>query len=438
VSQGQQFERCPAPAEVLLACEGELPFAQGERVLAHLRRCGPCQEWLRSDEAVRIAVSAYLSTFDADRPQRARCGDFDRNFLEWERTRSMHLREGWAGRRVMATAAVILIVVAGMALPSAHAEGFGVILARIAAAVRQTLSFEPAGGGPRQARVISKSERVPAATPAPAPAAAEPAESDTARQAATAAMAALPDRDTLDQAELDARLVLSDASLDLLRGIHVSSTQRAVRVEGVIPAPRRRVVAKLNALPYVRVSLRAGPAADSGAARGGEGANAAPVTGLSRWVDYRLGDRPEKQMFVPELTRLATAVTERVHTLHTLAERYSDEAVQDLSETARGKLQKLLDRHYQLLSNDLDALDARLAILFGSTTRVFPTRRAPSDWQQRVNTGFEHAESLDRSLRDLLTLDDLPPVPANDDTAEGRAVTAAFGALWDAVHSARP
>jgi hypothetical protein len=441
VSQGQQFERCPAPAEVLLACEGELPFAQGERVLAHLRGCEPCQEWLRSDEAVRIAVSAYLSTFDADRPQGARCGDFDRKLLELKRTRSMHLREGWEGRRVMATAAVILIVVAGTALPSAYAEGFGVILARIAASVRPTLSFEPAGGGLRQARVISKSERVPAAAPAPspAPATAEAAESETARQAATAAMAALPDRDTLDQAELDARLVLSDASLDLLRGIHVSSTQRAVRVEGVIPAPRRRVVAKLNALPYVRVSLRSGPAADSGAARGdAAGANAAPVSGLSRWVDYRLGDRPEKQMFVPELTRLATAVTERVHSLHSLAERYSDEAVKDMSPVARGKLQKLLDRHYQLLSNDLDALDARFAILFGSTTRVFPTRRAPSDWQQRVNTGFEHAESLDRSLRDLLTLDDLPPVPAGEDAPEGRAVTAAFGALWDAVHAARP
>jgi hypothetical protein len=434
VSQGQQFERCPAPAEVLLACEGELPFAQGERVLAHLRHCEPCQEWLRSDEAVRIAVSAYLSTFDADRPHGARCGEFDRSLLELKRTRAMHLREGWAGRRVMATAAVILIVVAGMALPSAHAEGFGVILARIAAAVRQTLSFEPAGGGMRQARVISKSERVPAAAPAPAPAAAEPVESETARQAATAALAALPDRDTLDQAELDARLVLSDASLDLLRGIHVSSTLRAVRVEGVIPTPRRRVVAKLNALPYVRVSLRAGPAADSGAA----GANAAPVTGLSRWVDYRLGDRPEKQMFVPELTRLATAVTERVHSLHSLAERYSDEAVKEMSPAARGKLQKLLDRHYQLLSNDLDALDGRFAILFGSTTRVFPTRRAPSDWQQRVNTGFEHAESLDRSLRVLLTLDDLPPVPADGDTAEGRAVTAAFSALWEAVHAGRP
>ncbi len=55
-----------------------------------------------------------------------------------------------------------------------------------------------------------------------------------------------------------------------------------------------------------------------------------------------------------------------------------------------------------------------------------------------MNSGAGHAESLDRSLRDLLTLDDLPPVPGDEDMPEGRAVTAAFGALWDAVHAARP
>ncbi len=188
----------------------------------------------------------------------------------------------------------------------------------------------------------------------------------------------MPDRDTLDQAELDARLVLSDASLDLLRGIHVSSTPKAVRVEGVIPAPRRRVVARLNALPSVRVSLRAGPAAGNGAAAGdaaGAGGAAgakAPVTGLSRWVDFRLGDRPERQTFVPELARLATAVTERVYTLNGLAERYSRRRGERHVAGGAREAAEAADRHYQLLSNDLDALDARFAILFGSTTRVFP------------------------------------------------------------------
>jgi hypothetical protein len=437
VSQWQQVEPCPAPAEVLLACEGELPFARGQRVLAHLRHCEACQERVRAEETVLAAVSSYLSRFDAGRPTLAQSGDFDQSLRDWTETRSMHLREGWAGRRVMAAAAVILIVVTGMALPAAHAEGVGGMLRRIAAVVRQTLNFAPAGGGLPQARAISKSERTPT-VPAPATATAEPVDSsDTARQTATT-MGAMPDRDTLDLAELDVRLVLSDASLDLLRGIHVSSTRKAVRVEGVIPAPapRRRVVARLNAISYVRVSLRSGPVAAGGEAR--TVAVAAPVTGLSRWVDYRLGDRPEKLTFVPELTRLATAVTERIHTLHDLAARYSDDTVKELSPAARAKLQKLLDRHYQSLSADLDALDARFAILFGSTTRVFPARRAPSDWQQRVNIGFAHAASFDRSLHELLTLDDLTPVPAEHDMPEGRAVTAAFGALWDAVHAGRP
>jgi hypothetical protein len=442
VSQWQQVERCPTPAEVLLACEGELPFAQGQNVLAHLRGCEACLEQARAHEAIAAAVSSYYLSLSADHRGPERLAEFDRALRDWKQAQSMHLREGWTGRRLMATAAVILIVVAGAALPSAHAAGLGGVLARIAAAVRQTLNFEPDGVGRPQARAISKSERTPA-LPATTPAPAEPVESaDRARQAARAAIVALPDRDTLDHAELDARLVLSDASLDLSRGIHVSSTRKTVRVEGVIPSPRRRVVARLNALPYVRVSLRSGPAAAGKAAgvgaAGAAGAMAAPVTGLSRWVDYRLGDRPEKQTFVPELTRLATAVAERVHTLHGLAARYSDDAVKEMSPAARAKLQKLLDRHYQSLSADLDALDARFAILFGSTTRVFPTRRAPSDWQQRVNTGSAYAESLDRSLRDLLTLDDLPPLPADDGMPEGRAVREAFGALWNVVHAGRP
>lgn len=393
MSQWPQFERCPAPAEVLLACEGELPFAQGQRVLAHVQRCESCQEVVRSNEAVPAAVSSqYLSLLDATRPTLARRHDFDLALGGWKQAPSMPHRDGWVSRRMIPAAAIVLIAVTGFALPSAYAEGLGGMLARIVATVRQTLSFEPAAsGGLRQARSVTKSERLPAPPPpAPDPSESESAESaDTARQAATAAMAALPDRDMLEQAELDARLVLSDASLDLLRGIHVSSNHKAVRVEGTLPSPRRRVVARLNALPYVRVSLRPGPAAAGDMNAAGA---AVSVTGLSRWVDYRLGDRPEKQTFVPEMTRLATTLIGRVQMLHALAERYSDGVVKEMSPAARAKLQKLVDRHYQSLSDELDALDARFAILFGSTTRVFPTRRAPSDWQTRVNDGFTHAE----------------------------------------------
>ena len=431
-------ERCPTLADVLLACEGELPSAQGERVLGHLRHCGACQERARTEDTVRLRVAEYLRRFDANRAGWARQHVFNQLRQAPSHARAVRWREGWAGRRMMAAAAVMLVAMAGGLAMPAEAESFGAMLTRVVAAVRLGLGFETAGVTAPQPRTIRKTERttaVPASTPAAA--AAEPAETETSRQGppAATAIAAMPDRDTLDQAELDARLVLSDASLDLLRGIHVSSTPRAVRVDGVIPSPRRRIVARLNALPYVRVSLRAGPVSDAGA----PGASPSRVTGLSRWVDYRLGDRPEKQTFVPELTRLTVAVTERVHTLHGLAERYSDEAVRELSPAARGKLQKLLDRHYQSLSDDLDALDARLAVLFGSATRVFPSKRAPDDWQQRVNEGVAHAESLDRSLRELLALDDLPPVPPEDDDAAGdRAVTIAFGALWDAVHAGRP
>jgi hypothetical protein len=430
VSQ-RHVERCPASAKLLLACEGELPEAQGQCVLAHLSRCEACQEFVQGEIALRGDVSLYhLSQYDPNRVYVTQ-HTLIQKLRDPAHVRSMRPRVRWAHRPALAAAAVMLIAVtSGLAMPE-RAEALGGMLARFAVVIQQTLF----GTEPRQqAHTINRSERTPAAAPAPAPAPTVPAD-DAETSPQTGPKGPLPDRDTLDQAELDARLVLSDASLDLLRGIRVSSTPKAVRVEGIVPAqrPRRRVAARLNALPYVHASLRAGPAAGNGSNELGT-----PVTGLSRLVDIRLGDRPEKRTFVPKLAGLVSAITARIDTMRGFAERYSDDAVKELSPAARGKLQKLLDHHYQLLSVDLDALDEQLAILFGSRTRVFPTRRAPSDWQQRVNVGFAHAEWLDRSLRELRMLDELPPVPPDDDVPAGRAVTNAFGALWDAVHAGRP
>jgi hypothetical protein len=428
VSQ-RHVERCPAPAKVLLACEGGLPDAQGQRVLVHLSHCEACQEFVEAEIALRDDVARYLSRYDPDRVYVTQ-HTFNQSLRNPEHVRSIRRRDRWASRPAMAAAAVLLILMAGgLAMPE-QAEALGGMLSRIASVIQQTLFGSDAR---QQARTINTSERTPAPVAAAVPAPTVPADAeDTAPQGAK--MGAPPDRDALDQAELDARLVLSDASLDLIRGIRVFSNHKAVRVEGVVPAqrPRRRVVARLNALPYVHASLRTGPAADSSNESG------TPVTGLSRLVDIRLGDRPEKRTFVPRLAGLVTAINERIHTMRGFAERYSDDTVRGLSPAARGKLQKLLDHHYRLLSADLDALDEHLAILFGSRTRVFPTRRAPSDWQHRVNESFAHAELLDRSLRELRMLDELPSVPPDDEVPAGRAVTDAFGALWDALHAGRP
>jgi hypothetical protein len=418
---------------VLLACEGGLPEAQGQRVLVHLSHCEACQELVEAEIGVRDVVSRYLSQYDPDRAYVTQ-HTFSASLRDPEHVRSIRRRDRWASRPAAAAAAVLLMLVTGgLAMPE-RAEALSGMLSRLASAVQQTLFGSDAR---QQARTINTSERRPEApAPAPAPAPAVPADAvdapDTSPQ--TAAMRDLPNRDELDLAELDARLVLSDASLDLVRGIRVFSNHKAVRVEGVVPPqrPRRRVVARLNALPYVHASLRTGPAADSANESG------TPVTGLSRLVDLRLGDRPEKRTFVPRLAGLVTAINERIHTMRGFAERYSDDTVKDMSPAARGKLQKLLDHHYRLLSADLDALDEHLAILFGSRTRVFPARRAPSDWQHRVNDGFAHAELLDRCLRELRMLDDLPSVPPDDDVPAGHAITDAFGALWNALHAGRP
>jgi hypothetical protein len=212
-------------------------------------------------------------------------------------------------------------------------------------------------------------------------------------------------------------------------------------------------------LPRVRVLLRAdggGETRSTGAdGRSGEmpgTAMAAPTAGagLSRWLERTFSDGPgdARRTFVPELTGLVSIVGQRLTTLNDLAVRYAG-ASGAMTPAARQKLQELLDLHYRALNADLHALDARLAVLFGSASRSLPSRRAPADWARRAETGLAHAAILDRSVQDLLTHEDLPSEPTRleidspDTHAEGQdaqrhdQVSAAFGALWEAVNGGR-
>jgi hypothetical protein len=284
------------------------------------------------------------------------------------------------------------------------------------------------------------------------------------------------ERDRLDRAEIDARIMLREAGLDLGGLIRISRASDSVRVDGVVltDVQRRDVGERLSALPGVRVALRvrdaaavadaaanagaglgagsgsgvsAGAGADvSAGAGGGRGAAAdgvqTPGSGasgtrqpaLSRWLAHTFAEgTTARARFVPELTRLISIVGQRLAALQDLADRYQTADVRALAPDARARLQLLVNMHYDGLNRDLLALDSRMAVLFGSTERCLQTPSAPSDWPHRAVTGLTHARTLDRQVQELLSHEDLP---ALDTTSDGHThINRTFGALWDSVNA---
>jgi hypothetical protein len=303
------------------------------------------------------------------------------------------------------------------------------------------------------------------------------------------------DREMLEQAELDARLVLGEAGLSL-RGdvdVRVSSTADAVHVDAGVASEDERqtviaAVERLDALPHVdaEVHVRAGAGTNTGLAGSANRAATGPVASdrnvsslaapgtvgpvvaasgvtaraLDSYLDRALGrvSRTRKE-FVPDLVKLVSSVDHRLGTLQDLATRYSDEAARQLTPSAQTKLQRLLDLHYRALNTDLIALDRRLAVLYGATPRSRLLSRAPADWRPRATTGRAHASTLGTDVQHLLTHGDevvrqlSSDAMSSDDHAtngaedagqhataprprEDSRVARTFAALWNAVSAA--
>lgn len=259
--------------------------------------------------------------------------------------------------------------------------------------------------------------------------------------------AARPDRDTLDRAELDARLVLRAAGLDLL-GVRVSRMPDRVRVEGgrSEAASHRRAVSQLAALPHVEVRVEvhvappltqpSPPAAPDSRSTQANGSTSRDA--LMHWRTRTFRASPEHTTFVPQLTARVTSVRQHAHALQGLALRYSESEAAALSAPAHARLSRLIDLHFLALRADLDELNLRLAVLFGSQTRPRLLRRAPPDWQRRTPIVSAHAARLEDAVEAMLTLDDLPADFHGDASPEVRpvhAVSAAFDTLWETVNS---
>ncbi len=137
----------------------------------------------------------------------------------------------------------------------------------------------------------------------------------------------------------------------------------------------------------------------------------APVSqpGLSRWLDRTFRASPERKTFVPTLQRLVVDVRQHLSELDTLARRYPEaEVEQQWSSADRATLRRRVEEGYRRVSRDLNELELRVSVLFGSRTRSFPVTEAPADRRERAAAAPPHAEAMDGQVRDLLSFDDVP------------------------------
>ncbi len=261
------------------------------------------------------------------------------------------------------------------------------------------------------------------------------------------AAAAIPDRDALDRAELDARWLLGQTGDDLRGGVRFTATPEMLKIEGVAGAKTRRAMsAKFASMPYVRMNVGLRESDDTHQPAGATGAtgtwvSAEPVSPtsatiarpmLSRWTERMFGNENVRTKFVPELLHRTADVHQRLEVLADLSRRYRESEIDQLSPAARATLQRLIALHHQEMSADLQALLKQIIVVDHTPKRfATATPQTPADWRRRIASARPHAETLDRLTQELVMYEDLP-------VAEQEQIGAAFFALWEALYASGP
>jgi hypothetical protein len=250
-----------------------------------------------------------------------------------------------------------------------------------------------------------------------------PAGSETLVRAAVEPEATVSADDALDRAELEARLALRAADLDL-GAIHVTRTATSIRVAGRLPErASSAIIKRLAALPGVEVSLPKGRDPD------GESTAAIPAGALAQWLARSFADSNVRASFIPETTRLTRIVGQRLLALDTLARRYPETEVRRLSPAARAAFENLVTSHQEQLTKDVLNLKGRVTALVGAAPRRIPQAGATSNWRHRVTVAIPKARAVEADLHILLSHADLPP---RERTRDGRSP---LGTDFDALLS---
>jgi hypothetical protein len=243
---------------------------------------------------------------------------------------------------------------------------------------------------------------------------------------ATVIAARLPGGDTLDKAELKARLVLVQSGVDMKGEIRVSRTPAAVRVESgsVPPDQQGRIASRLTAIDHVQVDFRA---------TGLAGTSPPPFDvpggarfGLRHWLARNFRDPGTRSSFLPKLLHSLTTVHQRIGLLAELARRYPDPPSQ-LSTSTRPMLQQLVDQHYRRLRTELNESRVWVAPLSGAVTVITDTPETPTLLVSQAPRALSQVTALEQLVYTSLRKNDLA-------TTDQQRINSQFGDLWETIH----
>jgi len=169
-------------------------------------------------------------------------------------------------------------------------------------------------------------------------------------------------REELDEAELEARLVLSRLNADSTEQLEFSRSSKAIVINGVVETKERKnsLLAQLRRLPHVTSSIFSleeltarGASERSSIASVQEYSDVARPSPLEEFFRQHAKKQSEVSSVSRQVLDAALAVQQESSALAELLQRFSPDS--PLSEPAQAALKELLERHSNKLSDGLDA-----------------------------------------------------------------------------------
>ncbi len=228
--------------------------------------------------------------------------------------------------------------------------------------------------------------------------------------------------DPLELTELETRLAIANAAIDLHGDVRVFQSTGAVHLDGVVPQEALKNATGVPLAPLPRVKMRLRPESTGSAT---EDIARATNANLARWANPAFDSKENQEAFIPALTQQLATVERRLKILHELAARYPKPEVPRMSPQARQTLEDLVQLHYEALNNEMQRLDAQMTKISGAPSRTRPPLRTTHEWRTRTAVGLRQATALDHLVRRALRPSDRSPTPLQLDET--------LGSLWDAL-----
>ncbi|SPE40191.1 conserved hypothetical protein [Candidatus Sulfotelmatobacter sp. SbA7] len=176
------------------------------------------------------------------------------------------------------------------------------------------------------------------------------------------AIPSLPTREELDEAELQARLVLSRLNADSTEQLQFSRSAKAIVINGVVETKERKnsLLAQLRPLPHVMSSIFSleelsarGASQPSSLASVQEYSDVARPSPLEELFRRHARTQTEVSSVSRQVLDAALAVQQESSAVTELWQRFGPDS--DLNEPAQAALKELLETHSRKLSDGLDA-----------------------------------------------------------------------------------